>query len=170
MTDCNGYGYCLRQADTETGYDATICPHECKPIECPNFKVCNYIAPRWIFSINKDTCLNCRLCFNGKLTFYESVECPICFEDKPGVKQVHCDHKVCIDCFKRCRYGGTIPQPVFPYPREIEDEYDNDTDDSKWVNDPLIIKYNEDWILYESKCDEAHYRETSLRICGICRK
>jgi len=104
------------------------------------------------------------------LTFYESVECPVCLEDKAGVKQVNCDHKVCIDCFKRCHYGGNIAQPVFPYSREIEDEYDANPDDTKWIDDPLIIKYNADWVIYEKKVDETYYREASLRVCGICRK
>lgn len=170
MSECTGRGYCLRQTGDQNTYELNDCSHKCLPVKCPNFVVCDSIVPQWILGCNKGTCTTCGYTFGRILTFYESVECPICFEDKPGVKQINCDHKVCIDCFKRCRYGGTIPHPIFPYPHEIEDEYDNDPDDSKWVNDPLIIKYNEDWILYESKCDEEYYRETSLRICGICRK
>ena len=169
MTECTGDRCCLRQGDGLNLYEVNNCPHECKPVECPNFKVCEYIAPRWVFSINKDTCLNCRLCFNGKLTFYDSVECPICLENKSGVKQVNCDHTACIDCFKRCNYGQAISQPIFPYPEDIEDEYEENHDDPKWANDPLIKKYNEEFILYEHSLDINHMKEASLRVCGICR-
>jgi len=170
MTDCNGHGYCLRQSDSPCTYETTNCPHECKPIKCPNFKVCEYIAPKWIFNTNKDTCLNCRLCFNGKLTFYDSVECPVCLENKPGVKQINCDHKICIDCFKRCQYGQSTPQPPFPYSEEIEDEYEENHHDPRWVNDPLIKKYNEAWAEYEAMRNINDAKEKSLRLCGICRK
>jgi hypothetical protein len=172
MSECRGRGDCLRQTGYGYNtYELNGCPHKCSAVKCPNFLICDSIVPQWILGCNKGTCTSCGYTFGTKLTFYESVECPICLEDKPGVKQVNCDHKVCIDCFKRCHYGSdNIPQPVFPYPREIEDEYDNDPDDSKWINDPLIIKYNEECIARENKCDETYYREASLRICGICRK
>ena len=114
--------------------------------------------------------MNCKLHFKGKLTFHDSVECPVCFENKPGVKQVNCDHSVCIDCFKRCNYGQTIPQPQFPYSEEIEDEYDSNQDDPRWVNDPLIIKWNEDFQKYEELCEANYAREESLRVCALCRK
>ena len=177
MTDCTGRGDCLRQSDNENRYELNDCPHKCSPVKCHNFLVCDSIVPQWLLDCKRGTCTTCAYTFgrspvyNGNLTFYDSVECPVCLEDKPGVKQVNCDHTVCIDCFKRCHYGGNnIPQPVFPYSREIEDEYDSNTDDNKWMNDPLIIKYNNDWVVYENKVDETYYREASLRVCGICRK
>ena len=86
-----------------------------------------------------------------------------------GVKQINCDHKICIDCFKRCHYGiHYIPQPVFPYSREIEDEWFNG--DPRWINDPLIKKYEKECELYELTIDETYEKEASLRICSICRK
>lgn len=171
MTDCNGDGFCISQGDGLYSYEINNCPHKCKPVECPNFKVCGVMNPLAILQCRRGICANCKMMFYEKLTFYKSVECPVCLEDKPGVKQVNCDHTVCIDCFKRCHYGGNnIQKPVFPYSREIEDEYDSNPDDSKWMNDPLIIKYNDDWVIYENKVDEIYYREASLRVCGICRK
>jgi hypothetical protein len=107
---------------------------------------------------------------NGKLTFYDSVECPVCFEEKLGVKQINCDHTICIDCFKRCKYGCVIEEPVFPYPADIEDEYENNHEDPKWKTDPLIIKYNDDWKIYENMLDINYKKETCLRACGICRR
>jgi hypothetical protein len=170
MTDCSGDGYCLRQGDRPDIYEINICTHNCTAIDCPNFKVCKNISPKWIFNINNGTCLNCRLCFNGKLTFYNSIECPVCLEDKPGVKQVNCDHVACIDCFKRCNYGDRIPQPKFPYSKEVEDEYEENHDSPRWANDSLIKKYNEEFRIYEMMLDLNYRKEASLRICGICRK
>lgn len=176
MTDCNGDGFCLRQGDGPNGYELNDCPYKCKPIECPNFRICGAILPKCITFCHKGTCGSCAYMigrppeYNGKLTFYDSVDCPICLENKPGVKQVNCEHTVCIDCFKRCRFGQTIPEPPFPYSEEIEDEYEENHDDPRWVNDPLIKKYNDDFKKYEELCEANYAREESLRVCGICRK
>jgi hypothetical protein len=169
MSECNGDGFCLRQGDTPNEYQLNNCPHNCRPIECPNFKICGTLLPRCITFCNKGTCMNCRLLF-GKLTFYDSVECPICLEEKPGVKRINCDHNVCIDCFVRCHYGEKILQPVFPYSEQVEDEYDNNPGDNKWKEDLLIQNYIKEWKVYEEKEDEAYLREESLRVCGICRR
>jgi hypothetical protein len=170
MPDCTGDGFCLKQGDGPNEYEINNCAHKCKPIECPNFKVCGYINPKAILQCHRGTCSNCQIMFSDKLTFYDSVECPICLENKPGVKQVNCDHTACIDCFKRCHYGENIAQPPFPYSEEIEDEYEENHDDPRWVNDPLIKKYNEDFIAYQHALDINHKKEASLRVCGICRK
>ena len=167
MTDCTGDGYCLGPG--ANAYDHT-CPHKCKPVECPNFKVCGRLTSKYFLSCYNGTCFGCKLTFSAKLTFHESIDCPICLENKPGVKQVHCEHTACLDCFKRCKFGGKYPQPVFPYSEEIEDEYDSNPDDPKWINDPLIKKYNDDFKLYEATLDAIYEREKSLRVCGICRK
>ena len=170
MTDCNGDGFCLRQSDGLNEYELNDCPHKCRPVECPNLKVCGTILPKYITFCHKGTCMSCRIMFNGKLTFHDSVECPVCLEDKPGVKQPNCDHLACIDCFKRCQYGEKIPQPPFPYSEEIEDEYEENHDDPRWINDPLIKKYNEDFAEYEAMLEINYAKEESLRVCGICRK
>ena len=173
MPECTGDGYCLLGDNSES------CPHKCVPVECPNFLVCDTILPKCIRSCHRGTCMSCAYMFgkssefNGKLTFYDSVDCPICLEDKPGVKQINCDHKVCIDCFKLCMYGTrsrSIPQTVYPYPANIEDEYENNHEDPKWKNDPLIIKYNQDFRNYEMILDLNHEKESSLRVCSLCRK
>jgi hypothetical protein len=176
MCDCNGDGFCLRQGDGPNGYELNDCPHKCVPEECPNFKVCGSINPKAILQCHKGTCMNCAAMFGkppsyrGKLTFYDSVECPVCLDTKPGVKQPNCDHMICIDCFTRCRYGEIIQQPVFPYSRDIEDEYDNAQDDPKWLNDVLIKKYKDEWLLYETAVDDNYRKEQGLRVCGLCRK
>jgi hypothetical protein len=176
MNICHGDGMCLIQADTENNYikikDYT-CEYNCSPVKCDNFLVCGEVVPKYL--INQCNCcvsFQCKLSF-GKLVFTDNVECPICFEVKMGVKQIKCEHKICVDCFKRCHYGiDYISQPIFPYSREIEDEYDNraSNNDPRWINDPLIKNYENEWILYELKIDETYDKEACLRICSICRK
>lgn len=47
----------------------------------------------------------------------DHLECPICLEYKIGISQPRCNHKVCVDCFKRCHYGdkNVEEEPSFPY-------------------------------------------------------
>ena len=79
---------------------------------------------------------------------------------------------LCISCFKRCYYGdeNIEGKPIFPYP-DIEDEYDDDTENIKWVNDyPLIKIYNEELNKWDDEKTEKYENEKNLRICSICRK
>jgi hypothetical protein len=172
MNICHGDGICLTQDDTLNNYIKNkdyICEYNCSAVKCDNFLVCGEVLPKHLIDHN-DFCVSfqCKLSF-GKLVFTDNIDCPICFEVKMGVKQINCDHKICIDCFKRCHYGiHYIPQPVFPYSREIEDEWFNG--DPRWVNDALIKKYEKECELYELTIDETYEKEASLRICSICRK
>ena len=108
----------------------------------------------------------------GILEIYDSVYCPICLENKRGISQPNCDHKLCIDCFKRCYYGDDDleNQPKFPY-TDIEDEYYDDQDNSKWEIDyPLIKKYNEDWNIWDDNKQSKYNNENYLKSCSLCRK
>jgi hypothetical protein len=86
-----------------------------------------------------------------------------------------CDHKLCIDCFKRCYYGdddleAKENEPQFPYP-DIEDEYYDDQDNSRWEIDyPLIEKYNKDWNEWDNNKQSKYNTENYLRMCTLCRK
>jgi hypothetical protein len=171
MPSCDGYGSCLNQVDENTYelYENVLCEHNCTPKKCPNYLVCRCIAPEWYYHCHRGTCMNCAMMW-GNLEFTDNIECPICFETKKGVKQLKCDHKICVDCFRRCNYGEKKPQPVFPYSNEIEEEHDEDHDNPKWLEDPLIVKYRLEWIQYEIDEDTTYEKEASLRICSICRK
>jgi len=61
MTDCNGDGFCLRQGGGPNLYELNDCPHKCKPIECPNFKICGSILPKCITFCHSGTCMNCSM-------------------------------------------------------------------------------------------------------------
>ena len=52
-----------------------------------------------------------------------------------------------------------------------EDEYDDDTENIKWVNDyPLIKIYNEEFNKWDDEKTEKYENEKNLRICSLCRK
>ena len=100
----------------------------------------------------------------------EEVEVEV--EIKVCISQPRCNHSLCITCFKRCYYGDemTDEEPIFPYP-DIEDEYYDDTENIKWVNDyPLIQLYDEEYNRWEYEKQKKYESEEYLRICSICRK
>ena len=81
-------------------------------------------------------------------------ECLICLENKRSITQPNCEHTLCIECFKRCHYGDddTENEPIFPYPKNIDDEYNLDEHNPKWETDyHLIKKFNEDHNEWEDK-------------------
>ena len=165
--DCDGDGFCLKRGFR--GYNNNGCPHKCAPIECPNFIVCGAILPKCITFCYNGTCMNCASIFGGKLTFKEKVECPICLDEKPGVKQINCSHMVCNECFKRCTFGSRLYMPIFPYSIELEEEYERKPNDPKW-NTQLIANYKQQLAEYELLRDETFKKESGLRVCGICRR
>lgn len=49
----------------------------------------------------------------GKLVFLpDNVYCPVCWEDKPGVKQAFCEHTLCTDCFRDWYFAVADPPPA----------------------------------------------------------
>ena len=149
-------------------------------IKCKNYQLCESILPYWWFDCKFSyLCTDCHMQFGtwgtehkgkGILEITDNIECPICLEEKEGISQPHCNHSLCIDCFKRCYYGEPLSEkPPFPYP-EIEDEYDNDYDNPKWKNNyPLIKLYTknlDNWY----KSDEDYKNNISLDKCPLCRK
>ncbi len=157
------------------GYDAT----GEEGIKCKNYVLCGATLPLWWFECKGHyLCINCDVMFGtwgpyvrkGILDLCDSIECPICLENKKGISYPSCDHFACIDCFKRCFYGDNSGQPVFPYP-EIEDEYYNDEDNIKWKTTyPLISLYNKEWYEWENNRMEREESEKHLTLCPLCRK
>jgi hypothetical protein len=173
---CKGDGSCLEQAGFMNGYkkfDDVECNHNCQPIKCPNYLVCEHLEPQWLLWCHKGVCMSpCGVLFNNtQLQFTENKECPVCLEIKTCVKQLKCIHSICIDCFKRCHLPPywNDPQPQFPYSSEIEDDYENTINDLRWKNDPLIQKYHEDWDKWELERTMKESSESYLKVCPICR-
>ena len=128
--------------------------------------------PIWWFDCKGNyLCTNCDMLFGKELNISDN-ECVICLEVKRSTTQPNCEHKVCIQCFKRCHYGDEDleNEPQFPYP-EIEDEYYDDQDNPKWKTEyPLIESYNVEFNEWDDKRDMKREEEEYLRKCPICRK
>ena len=164
----------VRDLDYETnniGYSYQYPEETGGGIKCKNYELCETILPIWWYD-----CKGCYLCINclmlsGIFEMFDNVECPICLDVKRSVKLKHCQHTICIDCYKRCHYGlaDRTNEPNFPYP-DIEDEYDNDTENPKWGDEyPLIKIYNDEWNRWYDEKDVKYENEGNLRKCPICR-
>jgi len=44
--NCSGDGNCLVQTDFNC-YDVTDCIHNCQPVQCVNYKLCETELPEW---------------------------------------------------------------------------------------------------------------------------
>ena len=178
-SNCSGYGECLTQTTNCNTYGQSpdfTCTHNCKPISCCNEIVCGSWLPPWFHGLKKAgicICVNCDVAFGKKLDIVESAECPVCLETKQSVVMPNCTHSVCVDCFKRCMYGEDIPQPPFPYPMNIEDEYfdSGGREDPEWcARYPLVKKWSKDLEKWENEGYEKYKKEASLRMCPYCRR
>ena len=179
MKYCLGNGECLMQVDNLNQYEKNpdySCDHGCKPIQCDNNMFCDVILPPWFLGLKRPDvclCMGCESMFHKKLTIVENRECPICMETKTGVVLPNCSHSICVDCFKRCMYGEKIPQPPFPYPMDVEDEYfDNGGRDNPdfLAKYPLLKKWERRLDTWETNQSIKYHQEESLRLCPYCRK
>lgn len=166
---CTGIGECLTQSSENDYEEIYECIHNCIPLKCPNYLLCNTQAPQWYFYCHSNLCMNCNMMFAKCLNFKKS-ECLICLEEKLCVSQPKCQHYTCIDCFKRSYYGDEdrSGEPDFPYSDEISDKYSEFPE--RYKNDALIIKYNEDWNLWDDIREEKRNQEREyLGKCPLCR-
>lgn len=170
---CNGRGECLEQVDLHSTYkkcDHMRCDYNCQPQKCYNFAVCSKMVPDWLLLCNKDMCSSCATGFSH-LQIGDEKECPVCFETKLSVKELNCNHTICVDCFKRCHLPPywDDPQPEFPYSSDVEDEYDAERDNLRWRTDPLIQKYETDSNKWQEDREEKEVNEQYLKKCPLCR-
>lgn len=177
MQECDGNGVCLQQTINCNTYDKCPdfkCIHDCKPFPCPNEIICGSWVPKWCLGIKKNgLCLDCESKFQKKLDIIENTECPMCMDTETCVIQPNCTHPTCVECFKRCMYGKPDdPEPIFPYPDEIETEWeDGGRDDPAWcARYPLAVEWDEAWNKWDHEKDQKYFREQNLRKCPICRR
>lgn len=180
MQICTGYGECFTQDNCLNCVKNSdvICKYNCVLIECPNYIMCGAKEPKWYLNCHGGLCYSCNLMFGkwqggkGKLDFVDACECCICFDTTLCVSQPKCSHYACIECFKRCYHGNesSIIEPKFPYGDDIADEYFDTFDKTKWENDELIKKYEDDFDEYEYKKSVEYEQEKNLRRCPLCRK
>ena len=175
----------IQYENSNIGFDEQYTEEDGGGIKCKNYELCEAVLPKWWFECKGNyLCTNCHMLFGtwkfkgqeyktgkGILKITDNLYCPICLETKRSIEQPNCEHKVCIDCFKRCYYGDDDleNEPQFPYP-DIEDEYEGDQSNPRWDNDyPLIKKYNEEWNKWDDEKNKKYENEGNLQKCPICR-
>jgi hypothetical protein len=101
----------------------------------------------------------------------DDIECPVCYENKRGIKLPKCNHFCCIDCFKSLYFGYTndkksenfynqsnviedIYDQMFPIIENDEKENDEKENDEK-ENDKQYYRFNE----YEQWCYDYYFAE-----------
>ena len=133
--------------------------------QCSNFWLCKstFFTDYRTRAAEKNLCINCDVMFGQKIIEddHKSLYCPICLdENTDNVVIPYCNlHNVCKKCFENMAYGiYTSNEPEFPYDEKIEDDPD------KFIHDPLIKKYNEEYNIYLDKIDS-----TKQHNCPMCR-
>jgi hypothetical protein len=141
-------------------------------IKCENYELCNATLPKWWFECKRNyLCTNCDMMFGHPLEIRDNVECPICLETACGLSYLNCEHKLCVNCFKRCYYMSNGNEPEFPYSHDIREEFDEDPDNLKWkIEYPLIEEWNIECDVWYYENDLKYRNEEYLRHCSICRK
>lgn len=148
-------------------------------VKCPNYVVCEKRCPQIVLDYHSGVCLDCNFLFGkwsggkGILKLLEDLECCICFENKICVTQPKCDHFICVDCFKVCYFGKNrvdLPEPVFPYPDDIKEEYLNDLQHPKWDEDENIKQYLNDLEVWYRETLRVNLSQNYLKCCALCRK
>lgn len=170
--ECKGNGGCLiLQSNTLSLSSDYIqnpniqCNFHCQPKECPNYLFCKRKAPEWVLQCNCGLCDNCSSTFGMKLQFFSNQTCLICQEKNTTcIQYKHCKHYSCMNCFSYSFYGTGYEfydienEPKFPYPKEIEEEYYDDEDNPKLINDKLLQKYLQDWNEWDERRENMKQR------------
>jgi len=111
MKYCKGSGHCLTLMDNNLYKcikdNTIICSHNCQPVKCENYLICNHEFPDWTkYSCN--CCTACILKFmrwnTPILTFTDNIKCSMCYDITKNVSLQSCNHTLCIPCFKQYYY------------------------------------------------------------------
>lgn len=167
MEICKGHGDCIVSKHID-GYEMS-CSHNCKPRNCLNFLVCNSNQKNSIMVLGSELCFCCDVTFGKILSILDKAECQHCLSrDIQCVKRFECNHALCFRCFKKAHYGDPPKQPVFPYTKEVEYEYQNNKWDRAWNEDPLIKQYEYDYNNWVEKLYENFKECDPMRTCKEC--
>ncbi len=168
MEICKGDGDCIVSKHID-GYEMS-CSHNCKPRECLNFLVCNSNQANSVMVVGSKLCFSCEVAFARPLVFVENVNCQICSTKAPkGVKRLGCDHSICFTCFKKAHYGDPPEKPAFPYEKSVEYDYMETEWDPKWAEDPLIKKYQIDYLAWVETLYNNFKECDPMRTCSECK-
>jgi hypothetical protein len=95
-------------------------------LKCPNFIVCNN---RLNNVYDDGLCMDCHSLFGKWRNFNSSsilkiveskIECPLCDIIDINIKRPHCEHTLCINCFKKLYYGIELERPIFGDPEYLD--------------------------------------------------
>jgi hypothetical protein len=192
---CKGDGKCLMQGRRVDEYIRNIdftCVYYCRAKKCPNFYICQNIAPEWYFNCQDGVCLQCNLLAFSlfpKNEYYKHImlrfqpigECVFCYSICNCVKMMKCNHLACYSCFMKTYYNESndselisiIKHELFPYDDSVFDDWLKNQTSLLWKNNyPLISIWNEknkirnsskvSWI---NKVSFENYTK-----CPICKK
>lgn len=107
----------------------------------------------------------------GELRRFDGLGCPVCLETKRCIEQPHCDHTLCIQCFKNC-YDGIFHEPTFPYSEEVDNQCDEYGGIDCYPPDfieryPLLVEYEAE---YGRRLDAQEAMAELNGKCPLCRK
>lgn len=88
------------------------CPHNCKLVECHNYRVCGRKGPQWYINSHNGMCSDCAIML-GRIKFLDTKDdCPVCMENKDMI-QISCEkHTLCLDCWKQMSETENRPIPL----------------------------------------------------------
>lgn len=74
---------------------------------------------------------------NKNINIINTIDCPVCFENKKGIELPNCSHIICIDCCKSIYFGyNSISNSIIQRPKHYKEQsnspefpYDTDEDD-----------------------------------------
>lgn len=98
-------------------YCKVTCPHNCKLIECHNYRLCGKKGAQQYLDAHNGMCSDCAIMI-GKIKFLdEKDDCSICNINKDMI-QISCGkHKVCLECWKNWSESGTSCPVTCPFCR-----------------------------------------------------
>ena len=109
--NCIGKGECLIQDQDGNcigiKHDNVDCVHNCEPIKCPNYNICNNLRSEQLLKSFGNVCYECHMFF-GKWRGWNNIlkqdiieECKNCSETKLCVLNEKNKNYLCVDCFKK---------------------------------------------------------------------
>jgi hypothetical protein len=110
--------------------------------------------------------------FNDKINIVNTINCPVCYQNKIGIELPNCNHKICIDCCKSIYFGYNSNDtqrpkhykeqkepPDFPY--TVNDDIEND--DGRQKLDKYMEWESENYN-YENSLEEINEKRDKLKL------
>lgn len=169
---CQGNGECLEQLDENKykKFKDYECGHACEPLQCPNYIVCDNIAPQFILDCHGGVCPGCNISI-GSLVTKKDKECSVCLKKTLGILRECKKHYFCLDCFKRGWYGHLDNPPEFPYSEEVCEKWErlHRRLDKFLARHPLIEDYDAKYDKWLDEQDIRYRRNVEKRTCQLCQ-